>query len=138
MSLLGSIKKIGKKALRAAAKVGGSSILSSIPGIGGIAGTAGAVAASVLSSSTAKKAAKAAARALPVLPGVGSVAAGAAGVGAGMIIDQFTGAPTMHKRRRRKGITAKDLSSFKRVARLVDRYSKPVHKMRNYKPKKEF
>lgn len=37
------------------------------------------------------------------------------------------------RRRRRRGITARDLASFRRVANLVDHYAKPVHHMRNIK-----
>jgi len=37
------------------------------------------------------------------------------------------------RRRRRRGISSRDLTSFRRVANLVDRYSKPVHRMRGYK-----
>lgn len=36
------------------------------------------------------------------------------------------------RRRRGKGITARDLRSFKRVARLVSHFSRPVHHMRGY------
>lgn len=49
---------------------------------------------------------------------------------AGMYIDHDG---VVRKRRRRKGITARDLMSFKRVARLVDKFSKPVHHFRNFK-----
>lgn len=68
------------------------------------------------------------------LPGIGTLGGAAAGALGGFRAAQ----PQQARRRRRKGISAKDLTSFKRVARLVERFSKPVHKMRNYKPKKEF
>lgn len=37
------------------------------------------------------------------------------------------------KRRRGRGISSRDLRSFKRVARLVSHFSRPVHHMRGYK-----
>jgi len=53
---------------------------------------------------------------------------GGLGVVANMIQSGQLPAP---RRRRRRGITARDLQSFRRVANLVDHYAKPVHHMRN-------
>jgi len=130
MSILKSIVKgitgVGKTLL-------GGAVGTAIGGpIGGIIGGA-------MSSSGAKLAAKGVAGALTVMPGVGRVASAAlpvlAGAGAGMLYDQM-GRPVAQRRRRRKGITPKDLSSFKRVARLIDKYAAPVHKLRksSFKP----
>lgn len=143
MSLFGSIGK----ALKGVAKsVAGSALgklaVTAIPGVGPIAGavigTVGSVAAQTLLTPKGKKTMSM----LPALPGGGgrmlppigkaiaTAAPYAAGALAGGIIwdDQ-----PRKKRRRRKGISAKDLSSFKRVARLVDKYAKPVHHFRNFK-----
>jgi len=60
---------------------------------------------------------------------LGTAAAGGAIV-ANVLSD---GTVVRRKRRRRHGITARDLNSFRRVARLVDHYAKPVHHMRNIK-----
>jgi len=139
MSLLKSIGKVLKGGVK--------TVLGSTVG-GIIGGPVGAAIGGILSTSGAKTVAKAvagaatgaAAMSLPVLPGVGAVARTAlpamAGAAGAMLFDA-AGNPVARKRRRRKGLSAKDLSSFKRVARLVDKFSKPVHKMRNYKSKKE-
>lgn len=139
MSLFKSIAKV----------LGGVAKKVIAPVVGGfIGGPVGAAAAAALTSSGSKLVSKGiqtvsklpvlrSGGGLPVLPGLGSMAASAGGGMAGGIIwDQVSG--DKKKRRRRKGLTAKDLSSFKRVARLVDKYARPVQKMRNYKPKKEF
>lgn len=74
---------------------------------------------------------------LPAITGLstgGKLAlAGAAGAAAEWVIDSAGRWHRTGRRRRRKGISAKDLSSFKRVARLIDKYSKPVHHFRNIK-----
>lgn len=44
-----------------------------------------------------------------------------------------SGALPPMRRRRGHGITPRDLRSFKRVARLVSHFSRPVHHMRGYK-----
>jgi len=133
MSLLGKIAKIGKSVLKSPiAKVA----TRAIPGVGQVLGAVG-VASSV---ADVVKAVRPAAKALPaiggsgvpILPTLSSVALGGAGAAAGGAVASLFG--TTHKRRRRrKGITAKDLNSFKRVAKLVDKYAKPVHHMRNFK-----
>ncbi len=41
------------------------------------------------------------------------------------------------RRRRRKGITSRDLSSFRRVANLIRHYSAPVHRMRHTTPRRK-
>jgi len=128
MSLLKSIGKVltgvGKKILA--------------PVVGGIiGGPAGAAASIALSAAGSKLATKGIATmsaklpALPVLPGGAVLGAAATAVTAGGVIWDQVSQP--RKRRRRKGITAKDLTSFKRVARLVDKYAKPVHHFRNIK-----
>lgn len=138
MSLLGSIGKV----LTGAAKTVIGGVVGSA--IGGPVG--GAIGAGI-GSSGAKLATKGiagaaavvgAAKALPQIitkPGVGAVVGTAAGVGGSMLVDSL-GRP-VKKRRRRKGITPKDLMSFKRVARLIDKFSAPVHRLRksSYKPK---
>lgn len=73
-----------------------------------------------------------------ILPGLGAIGGSAAGSVAGAIAGSMGSRQQKQTRRRRKGISARDLMSFKRVARLVDKFSKPVGKMRNYRPKKEF
>lgn len=126
MSLLGSIGKIV------------SGVASVIPGVGGIVGkVVGGVATSLGGQKALPRPA-----ALPALTGVGralpaikSVAKAAAlpALAVASSVD-WKGAPK--KRRRRKGISARDLSSFKRVARLVDKFAAPVHRMRksSFKP----
>ncbi len=58
------------------------------------------------------------------------LAAGGLGAVAGLM---QSGQLPVPKRRRRRGITPRDLSSFRRVANLVNHYAKPVHHMRNTK-----
>lgn len=128
MSLLGGITKIAKSVLKIGAGVAS----------GGIAGGI-LTAATGLMSGAAKKTAT-------VLPGAGAVmlpalqstagklVAGGAAVAAGeYLYDKMGNVVGKKHRRRRKGITPKDLSSFKRVARLIDKFSKPVHHFRNIK-----
>ena len=112
---------------------------------GGIAGGI-ATAAGGLLKGTVKAAPKVMKAGLPALPGVGGGGSiipplmrgakaafpYAAAAGIGMLFDA-DGNPVKVKKRRRKGITARDLMSFKRVARLVDKFSKPVHHFRNFK-----
>lgn len=129
MSLLSSIGKIAGKVVGVASKVG--AVAS-----GGTLG-AGLAAATMLAK---KKAAPAVRATLPViqrsLPGVGQVAAGSGlAIAADKVIQGPDGQMYVRRRRRRKGITAKDLQSFKRVARLVDKYSKSVHHFKNFKHK---
>lgn len=140
MSLLGSIGKVLTGAVKTVAgtAVGGA-----------IGGPIGAAIGGTLASSGSKLAAKGVAGAtaaaatlktLPaVMPGAGAVARTAlpalAGGAAAMIYDHM-GNPIGRRRRRRKGISAKDLSSFRRVARLIDKYAAPVHRLRksSFKP----
>lgn len=141
MSLLGTIGKIASGVLGvargAAAGVGGG-----LPGMiaGGVIGAAtsgiggGGKKPPRLPTISGGK--------LPALPpggkivGLSTAGAAAAGAVAGEWLYDKLGNPVAKRRRRRKGISAKDLSSFKRVARLVDKFSRPVHKMRNFKPSK--
>ena len=115
--------------------------------IGKINPIAGAVVSAATALSKGAVRAGVPASVVRALPGVvGS------GIGGGLILNQLPALPgghtdtqmmqryggdggigRMHKKRRRKGITAKDLTSFKRVARLVDKYAKPVHHFRNIK-----
>lgn len=131
MSIFSSIGKILGKVTNVANKA--------LPIVGGIAtgGTTGAIAALGGAAALARKKG---AKALPALrrvaPGAGLVATGAAaGSALTPMVNPSTGQITYvpHKRRRRKGISAKDLQSFKRVARLVDKYSKSVHHFKNFK-----
>lgn len=125
MSLFGSIGKVlGKIA---------APVLSVIPGVGPIAGTIlGAAAQKVLGGGGGGGGGGIN---LPALPGGARMPAGLPAI-AGAAAGGYLGGinwDTPKKRRRRKGITAKDLTSFKRVARLVDKYAKPVHHFRNIK-----
>ena len=62
---------------------------------------------------------------------IGRAVAGAAAASAVThVVDEMGNVHKVSKRRRRKGISAKDLQSFKRVARLIDKYAAPVHKLR--------
>jgi len=58
-----------------------------------------------------------------------------AGIGGVAVVSQMiqSGQLPAPRRRRRRGITASDLQSFRRVANLVDHYAKPVHHMRGFK-----
>ena len=137
MSLLKSIAKIGKKLLKS--PIVTTAIGRINPVMGAVVGAAGMIGrASVKAGVPATVV-----RNLPalaggmMLPSLGSGSMPGAGhtdtnVGMGRT---WEGMP--RRRKRRKGISAKDLSSFKRVARMVDKYSKPIHKMRNFKSKKE-
>jgi hypothetical protein len=132
MSLLGSVGKVLSGGVK---MIAGTALGTAVGGpIGGAIGGALASSGSKLASkgmSTALTVAKSGGGGLPSFPGKGLTAlgAGAAGAISGIFWDQ------QHKKRkrRRKGITAKDLMSFKRVARLVDKYAKPVHHFRNIK-----
>lgn len=133
MSLFGSIAKFAGKALNVVSKA--APIVTGIA-TGGLGGVASVLygAASLSKRSKPKMS-------LPALPGGGgrmlppigraiaTAAPYAAGAAAGILWDN----EPRRKRRRRKGISAKDLQSFKRVARLVDKFAKPVHHFRNFK-----
>lgn len=91
-------------------------------------------------------------RALSAVSGVASSLGGAvkrlptlvksAGVAAATsyAVDYVTdsnGNQVRRRRRRRKGISGRDLQSFKRVARLIDKFAAPVHRLKksSFKPK---
>lgn len=135
MSLLKTIANVAKKAV-------GSKLLSiganAIPGVG-------PVTAAVLTAASSAVGAKLASgggggkNRLPALPGGGG---GGGGGGLPALVKKYGAVTDMEveavermyrRRRRKKGITAKDLSSFKRVARLVDKYAKHVNHFRNIK-----
>lgn len=144
MSLLKSIAKIGKTVVK---KVAGSALgklaVSVIPGVGPIASTALSMAAGAVATKLTGGGGGGGRLPpignLPALPSGGGKIVGLSAAGAGVmgaagswLYDQM-GNPVRKHRRRKKGITAKDLTSFKRVARLVDKYAKPVHHFRNIK-----
>lgn len=142
MSLLKSISKIGKGVLKSVAgSTVGKLAASVIPGVGPVLGTAIGMAAGAIGGGGGKGGGGKLPPlgGLPALPSgggkiVGLSSAGAAVMGAaGSWLYDAMGNPVHKKRRRKKGITAKDLTSFKRVARLVDKYAKPVHHFRNIK-----
>lgn len=138
MSLL---KSIGKVFTGAVKTIGGGILGTAIGGpLGGVVGAAISQSGSKLATKGLAGAAGAlgAVKALPAIvtkPGVGAVVGTVAGAGASMLYDAL-GNPVKKKRRRRKGITPKDLTSFKRVARLIDKFAAPVHKLRkkSYQP----
>lgn len=140
MSLFSSIGKVFKGAVKGiAGSALGKLAVSAIPGVGPIAGAVIGTAASAAASALTSRSKAVSLPALPggggrMLPPIGRAIATAApyvaGAAAGGII--WDNEPRK-KRRRRKGISAKDLSSFKRVARLVDKFAKPVHHFRNFK-----
>jgi len=144
MSLLKSIAKIGKSVVKSVAgSTLGKLAVSVIPGVGPITSTVIATAAGALASKIGGASGGGGGK-LPPLPAlgggggggkiVGLSTAGAAMAGAaGKWLYDAMGNPVRKQRRRKKGITAKDLTSFKRVARLVDKYAKPVHHFRNIK-----
>lgn len=111
-------------------------VLTNLAKGGATAGPAGVVfsgTAGLAKGLSSVKAGNLAAKALPALPGIGKAVAG--GIAGDIIWDAVTGQPVgmKKKRKRGKGISARDLRSFKRVARLVDKFAKPVHHMRNFK-----
>lgn len=129
MSLLGkaakALKKIGKVSLKVA-----SPVLAST-GIGGaiLGGTAlGKIGGTALGTAIRKTTTSATTGLVRALPGVGTAVVGGA---VGTALEQHMAAAGYHRRkRRRKGISGRDLSSFKRVARLIDKFAAPVHKLR--------
>jgi len=142
VSLLKSIAKIGKGVIKSVAgSTLGKVAASVIPGVGPVLGTVlGTAAGAVLGGGKGGGGGKLPPLGgLPSLPAgggkiVGLSSAGAAVMGAaGSWLYDAMGNPVHKKRRRKKGISAKDLTSFKRVARLVDKYAKPVHHFRNIK-----
>lgn len=138
MSLFGSI---GKALKSVAGSVVGKIATSVIPGVGPIAGTLiGTAVGSAISGGGGGGGKLPPVRGLPALPAGGgkivglssagvSAMAGAGAIAGEWLYDKF-GNPVRKKRRRRKGITPKDLSSFKRVARLIDKFAAPVHHLR--------
>lgn len=106
MSIFSNIIDAGKKFIGG----GGGTVLGGLLG-----GPAGAVAGSVLGSTVGK-----AAQALPtlkkVLPGVGQVAAGAAG---GYLGGKLAGYGGMHRRRRGRGFSARDIRQTRRMLALM-------------------
>jgi len=129
MSLLSkaakALKRVGKVAIKAA-----SPVLAST-GVGGaiLGGTAlGKIGGTALGTALRKTTNSATTGIVRALPGVGTAVVGGAVGGA---LEQHMAAACYHrKRRRRKGISGRDLSSFKRVARLIDKFAAPVHKLR--------
>lgn len=122
MSLLGkaakALKRVGKVALKVAKPIIGMTPL-------GLGVTAGGAAGSLLGAAMRKTTTSAMVRALP---GAGLAVGGGY---AGAAIEQHMAASGYTKRRRRrKGISGKDLSSFKRVARLIDKFAAPVHRLK--------
>ena len=124
-----ALKKVGKVALGTVKSVAPAAI--GITPIGGAVAAGlgvGKVAGSALGSAAARLIKKAPS-VVRSMPGVGTAAAGAV---AGYAVENYIdGSYTMvRRRRRRKGISARDLTSFKRVARLIDKFAAPVHKLR--------
>lgn len=137
MSLLKSIAKFGKKVLKVAAPA----IARINPVMGAVAGAAGMIGRATVKAGVPASVV----RNLPALAGGSALGAftlpgGSTGGHTDMeMVRRYGGDGGIgpRRRKRRKGISAKDLSSFKRVARMVDKYSKPISKMRNYKQKRE-
>lgn len=137
MSLLKRIGKIAGKVLKSPI---GKVVGSVIPGAGPIISAAGYASAAAGAIKAVRGATRSRGLSLPTLSGAGMpslptlgniVTSAGAGYAGGMMSSNDCGCTK--KKRRRKGISGKDLQSFRRVARLVDKFSKPVQKMRNFK-----
>lgn len=130
MSLLKKLAKGAKKVVKGVIRTVAPAAIGLTPVGGAIAAGLGVgkVAGSALGNAARRLATNKGV--LRALPGVGaSVAGGAVGSAVTNYVDgDYTVMRT--RRRRRKGITPKDLTSFKRVARLIDKFSAPVHKLR--------
>jgi len=120
-TLPGKVMTVGGKTLPPLPGVAGSGGGGLGRIAGGIVGAAGAAGRGI--TSVARGAASMCAK-YPAW----CLAAGGLGAVAGLM---QSGQLPVPKRRRRKGISARDLSSFRRVANLVNHYAKPVHHMRN-------
>lgn len=122
------VSKVFKKVIKPVAKM--------IPGVGTAIGAVDAVNAVRRAATPMRVVVNRSRGALPPLPPIGGGALSTIGgaVGGAALGAYLDGGNQPAKRRRRgKGITARDLRSFKRVAKLVDKYAKPVHHFRNFK-----
>lgn len=112
MSLFKSIARTVLKTGKSVARIG-AGIAS-----GGVVGGLGVAAAGLAAG--ASRALPAIGRSLPV-------------VGTALAVSDMAGITwdqKKKKRKRRKGISGHDLQSFKRVARLIDKFAAPVHHLR--------
>jgi len=123
MSLLGTLEGFAKKLL--------PSVASMIPGIGPVAG---AVAGGLLSSGV-EYLSKPGVPALPSLTRTGSSSLPppllmTRAPSSAKYVYNEAGQMVKKRRRRAKGISGHDLKSFKRVARLIDKFAAPVHHLK--------
>lgn len=145
MSLLGSIGSFLSGAVKSVASsvVGGgigAAIGSAIPGVGtvlggtigsslgGMGGGGGRVPPSLPSLSSGGSGPL-----LPMITGLSSTGKALAGAAVGAAAEYVynkKGQLVKKRKRRRKGISGHDLQSFKRVARLIDKFAAPVHHLR--------